>query len=41
MTGCRELDGRTTWHGGAAGVMEESGGDLGRERGGSAFAKND
>ena len=31
-TGCRNLDGRTTWHGGAAGVMEESGGDLGRER---------
>ena len=36
-TGCRNLDGRTTWHGGAAGVMEESGGDPGRERGGEAL----
>ena len=28
VTGCREPDGRTTWHGGAAGVKEERGGDL-------------
>ena len=39
-SGCRDLDGRTTWHGGAAGEMEESGGDPGRGEGRLCFLKN-